>query len=338
MTDVEPLDLQRLNAKLTSVGKSTATAPVNAQQLRRKLSKGELKTSNYGTLLDTYGNEFQIPDVTISQVRAAIPKHCFVRSAPRSLGYVARDLIQCTANWCLFRYLLTPRVESTTALTLLWAVFTIIQGFIMTGLWVLAHECGHQAFSESKTLNDTVGFILHSALGVPYFSWKISHGKHHKATGHMEKDQVFVPKSRAIYASKFGKMVHEVTEMAEDAPIITALTLIGQQLVGWNLYLTTNTTGHNHHQNAANGRGVGKKNGFGNGVNHFDPDSPIFDQKDRHLIMMSDAGLLATLTVLTFIGIKYGAFVLTVGYIIPYCWVNNWLGRLPCTHFSVAIS
>ncbi|KAL9124782.1 MAG: hypothetical protein Q9217_005925 [Psora testacea] len=324
-TEIEPLDLQTLNAKLTSVGKSTSTAPIYAQQLSQRISKEELKTSNHGILLDTYGNEFRIPDVSVSQIRAAIPKHCFVRSARRSLGYVARDLVQCTFNWCLFRYVLTPRVESIAASTLLWAIFTVIQGFIMTGLWVLAHECGHQAFSESKALNDTVGFILHSALGVPYFAWKISHGKHHKATAHIERDQVFVPSSREKYASKFGKMMHEVTELAEDAPIVTALALIGQQLMGWNLYLTTNTTGHNHHQKAADGRGVGKKNGFGGGVNHFDPDSPIFDQKDRHLIILSDIGLLTTVAVLTLIGMKFGAFVLTVGYIIPYFWVNNWL-------------
>ena len=324
---IEPLDLKRLNARLTTVGESTATEAVSAQQLNKNISTGELKPSNHGTLLDTYGNEFEIPDITISQVRAAIPKHCFVRSAPRSLGYVARDLIQVALNWYLFRHILTPRFESPFALTALWATFTVIQGFIMTGLWVLAHECGHQAFSESKVLNDTVGFILHSALGVPYFSWKISHGKHHKATGHIERDQVFVPATREVYASKIGKLVHEVTELGEETPIVTAVSLIAQQLMGWNMYLSANVTGHNKHENAPNGRGVGKKNGFGNGVNHFDPDSPIFDEKDRHLIMLSDVGLLATLAALTFVGMKYGAFVLTVGYIIPYFWVNNWLGK-----------
>ena len=326
---IEPLDLHRLNAKLTTVGKSTATEAVSAQQLNKTISKGELKPSDHGTLLDTYGNEFKIPDITVNQVRAAIPKHCFIRSAPRSLGYVARDLIQASLNWYLFRYVLTVRFESPLALVPLWTTFTIIQGFIMTGLWVLAHECGHQAFSESKVLNDTVGFILHSALGVPYFSWKISHGKHHKATGHIERDQVFVPATREVYASKFGKLVHEVTELGEETPIVTAASLIAQQMMGWNMYLSANVTGHNKHENAPGGRGIGKKNGFGNGVNHFNPDSPIFDEKDRHLIMLSDAGLLATLVALITVGLKYGAFVLTVGYIIPYFWVNNWLGKSP---------
>lgn len=32
------------------------------------------------------------------------------------------------------------------------------------GVWVIAHECGHQAFSESKQLNNAVGWVLHSAF------------------------------------------------------------------------------------------------------------------------------------------------------------------------------
>ncbi len=36
-------------------------------------------------------------------------------------------------------------------------------GLFGTGLWIIAHECGHQAFSESKALNNTVGWVLHSA-------------------------------------------------------------------------------------------------------------------------------------------------------------------------------
>ena len=320
----KPLDLRKVDARLTTGGDSEAVRAEGA--VRRKGTVNEPVSKN-GRLLDTYGNDFELPDININEIRAAIPKHCFVRSTRRSLGYVTRDFLQLAVNWSLFRYVLTPRVDSTIAFCLLWGVFTVIQGFIMTGLWVLAHECGHQAFSESKTLNDTVGWFLHSALGVPYFSWKISHGKHHKATGHMERDQVFVPPTRQKYASKLGKLVHEVSELGEETPLFTTLFLIGQQLMGWNLYLTTNVTGHNVHQHAPNNRGKGKQNGFGGGVNHFDPDSPIFDEKDRHLILLSDLGLLLTVAALTFVGMKFGSFVLVVGYVIPYCWVNNWLGQ-----------
>ena len=44
-----------------------------------------------------------------------------------------------------------------------WALYTFFVGLFATGLWVIAHECGHQAFSESKTINNAVGWVLHSA-------------------------------------------------------------------------------------------------------------------------------------------------------------------------------
>lgn len=97
----------------------------------------------------------------------------------------------------------------------LWALYGFATGLPATGLWVCAHECGHRAFSESKALDDTVGWILHSAyvalrptrshvysfrrrrLGVPYHSWRITHAKHHASTAHLSQDQVFVPKTRS---------------------------------------------------------------------------------------------------------------------------------------------
>jgi fatty acid desaturase len=41
-------------------------------------------------------------------------------------------------------------------------------------------------------INNSVGWVLHSALLVPYHSWRISHSRHHKATGHMSRDQVII--------------------------------------------------------------------------------------------------------------------------------------------------
>ena len=109
-------------------------------------------------------------------------------------------------------------------------------------------------------------------------------------------------------------------------PSSQPLTLIGQQLVGWTMYLCNNTTGHNHHAKVAGARGEGKKNGVGGGVSHFKPSSPIFDEKDRPLIWMSDAGLLAWVAVLTIVGRNIGLWNLFVYYGAPYLFVNNWLG------------
>lgn len=288
----------------------------------------EVKSDNM-KMLDGYGNEFKLPDFTIKEIRDAIPAHCFERSGTRGLAYVARDVLSLATIFYLFNTYLTPEnVPSTALRATLWAVYTFVQGLFGTGLWVLAHECGHQSFSPSKVLNDTVGWFCHSALLVPYFSWKISHGKHHKATGHLERDMVFVPKTRQQYASRIGYYAHELSELLEETPILTASTMVGQQLVGWILYLTVNTSGHNCHERQSEGRGKGKRNGMGGGVNHFDPSSPLYESKDGKLILLSDLGLAIAASALVLIGKNFGWTNLAVWYILPYLWVNHWLGRL----------
>lgn len=281
-----------------------------------------------GILLDTYGNEFEIPDYTIKQIRDAIPAHCFERSGARGLMYVARDVAILATTFYVFHNYVTPeRIPSTPVRAGLWGLYTVMQGLVGTGLWVLAHECGHQSFSPSKTLNDTVGWICHSALLVPYFSWKISHGKHHKATGNLERDMVFVPRTRSEHASRVGKLAHEMHELMEETPLYTVYHLISQQLFGWLMYLSTNVTGHNNHERQSEGKGKGKKNGFWAGVNHFNPSSPLYERKDEHLILLSDLGLAITSSVLFYIGKNFGWTNLLVWYILPYLWVNHWLGK-----------
>ncbi|MCJ1258628.1 Oleate hydroxylase fah12 [Lignoscripta atroalba] len=290
-------------------------------------SDGALDTKEgNGKMLDTYGNEFQLPDFTIKQIRDAIPAHCFQRSGARGLAYVARDFASLAATFYLFHTYVTPdTIPSTPLRSVLWCLYTFVQGLFGTGVWILAHECGHQSFSPSKTLNDTVGWVCHSALLVPYFSWKISHGKHHKATGNLERDMVFVPKTRDQYASRMGFYLHELNELMEETPIATATHLIGQQLFGWPFYLFANVTGHNQHERQIEGRGKGKKNGFGGGVNHFSPSSPLYEAKDGKLVLLSDLGLLITGSLLFLVGRNYGWANLAVWYLVPYLWVNHWL-------------
>lgn len=279
-------------------------------------------------MFDTWGNEFKMPDFTIKQIRDAIPPHCFKRSAATSLYYVFRDMTVLASVFYLFHNYVTPEtVPSMPARVVLWTLYTFIQGLFGTGLWVLAHECGHQSFSPSKVLNDTVGWICHSFLLVPYFSWKISHGKHHKATGNLARDMVFVPKTRQEFASNIGRAVHEIGELMEETPILTAVHLVLQQLFGWPLYLITNVTGHDNHERQSEGRGKGKANGFMGGVNHFDLASPLYEAKDAKLIALSDLGLFLMGSALYYIGSTYGWLNLLVWYGIPYLWVNHWLGK-----------
>ena len=317
---------------------STANASPNdsprqspsSTSLSSMASDSEAKPSQaqYGKLVDTYGNEFQVPDFTIKDIRDAIPKHCFERSAVRSMGYVFRDMLCLGTTFYLWHNFVTPEIiPSTPVRAVLWGVYAFLQGLFATGLWVLAHECGHGAFSPSQKFNDLVGWILHSSLLVPYFSWQMSHSKHHKATGNMERDMVFVPRTREQQASRIGRLVHEISELTEETPIYTVIHLLGQQLIGWPNYLLTNVTGHNYHEKQREGRGKGKHNGFGGGVNHFDPRSPLYENRDAHLVVYSDIGLALAISGLVYLGNRFGWSNMAVWYFLPYLWVNHWLGK-----------
>jgi len=309
---VSPMDSPRQSPSTTSLSSlASDDAPAPA---------------NYGKLIDTYGNEFQVPDFTIKDIRDAIPKHCFERSAVRSLGYVVRDMVYLATTFYIWNTYVTPEfVPSQPLRVALWGVYTFLQGLFGTGLWVLAHECGHGAFSPSQRLNNVVGWVLHSALLVPYFSWQLSHSKHHKATGNMERDMVFVPRTREQQASRIGRLVHELSELTEETPIYTFIHLVGQQTIGWWNYLLTNVTGHNNHEKQREGRGKGKKNGWGGSVNHFDPRSPLYENRDAPYILMSDLGLAITISALVYLGKTFGWSNMFVWYFLPYIWVNHWL-------------
>ncbi|KAL6862482.1 Oleate hydroxylase fah12 [Amphichorda felina] len=312
---VSPSDSPRHSASSTSLS-SLSSVDIDTAK----------KTSEYANLVDLYGNKFTPPDYTIKELRDAIPKHCFERSALHGWAYILRDMACLATTFYIFHNFVTPEnIPSNPARIALWGVYTALQGLFGTGIWVIAHECGHQAFSPSKFINDSTGWLLHSALFVPYFSWKLSHSQHHKGTGNIEKDMVFNPRTREEYASRVGRFVHEISELTEETPIFTLTMLLLQQLVGWPNYLLTNVTGHNFHERQREGRGKGKHNGLGGGVNHFDPRSPIYDNKHAKLIVLSDIGLLLNLGLQVYLGNTFGWTNMLVWFWVPWLWVNHWL-------------
>ena len=86
-------------------------------------------------------------------------------------------------------------LKLTLTNTLLWLAYIITCGTVAMSLWVLAHECGHQAFTGKQRIDDFIGLILHSLLLVPYFAWQESHRIHHVFTNHIEKGESWVPSS-----------------------------------------------------------------------------------------------------------------------------------------------
>ena len=130
-------------------------------------------------------------------MRDAIPPHCFKRNLLTSLTHLASDLAIIGSLFYLATWIESVESLPVWSKYVLWPIYWGAQGSVMTGLWVLAHECGHQSFSDYEWVNNLVGTVCHSALLVPYHSWRITHGKHHNNTGSCDNDEVFSPAFRS---------------------------------------------------------------------------------------------------------------------------------------------
>jgi omega-6 fatty acid desaturase (delta-12 desaturase) len=126
-------------------------------------------------------------------LRAIIPADCFQAETSKSLGYLTVSLASTAACTLVGVALLTVLPVDNPLTWPLWAAYSAVTGTVAMGLWVLAHECGHGAFSPNKKLQDAIGFVLHSIMLVPYYSWQRSHAVHHRYTNHMELGETHVP-------------------------------------------------------------------------------------------------------------------------------------------------
>ena len=264
---------------------------------------------------------------TKGQIKAAIPAHCFERSYIWGMSYLIRDLLISAA----FTYG-TLQVLSTDLPSLHdgplemakwmlgWAFYAFWQGTIWTGPWVVAHECGHGAFSPSQTWNDMVGFVVHQALLVPYFAWQYTHAKHHRRTNHLTDGESHVPSTASDNGlgpnnerNSFYAAWHEA--MGDGA--FAAFQIWTHLVVGWPLYLLGL---------ASTGK-VDQKGQPLNGriADHFRTTSPMFSEKVTPKIFASTVTTVATLMGLTYVSVQYGFLPVILWYWNPYLVTNAWL-------------
>nr|QBQ82055.1 omega-6 fatty acid desaturase [Paeonia ludlowii] len=238
------------------------------------------------------------PPFTLGEVKKAVPPHCFGRSLIHSFSYVVYDLsIAFLLYYISTSYFhLLPHPFPYVA----WPIYWALQGCNLTGVWVIAHECGHHAFSDYQWVDDTVGLILHSSLLVPYFSWKHSHRRHHSNTGSLERDEVFVPKPKS-QVGWYSKYLNN--------PPGRLLTLVITLTLGWPLYLAFNVSGRPYDRFAC----------------HYDPYGPIYSDRERLQIFISDVGLLAMTSFLYRVVSAKGFAWLVNVYVIPLLIVNAFL-------------
>lgn len=262
---------------------------------------------------------FEPPDklYSMKDIHDAIPKHCFERNSLLSFGYMLRDFAMVfSLMWLAANFI--PGIENDYFRKAVWLAYSFLQGCFFTGLWELAHECGHGALSPKKWVNNSMGMLMHSFLLVPYHSWRFTHSTHHKTTNNIEKDIAFVPDIKEDWVTKrkgrdwFMKML----ELVEDMPIAVMLELLGHQLIAWPVYLTIN--------NFALPRMAAiawwKRSHF-----YFGGDGPNFKLANSKDIIISDIGIAAALSVLYACVQLFGKWNVMLLYGFPYLWTNHWI-------------
>tara|TARA_B100000965_G_scaffold57364_2_gene43626 strand:+ start:310 stop:1476 length:1167 start_codon:yes stop_codon:yes gene_type:complete len=247
---------------------------------------------------------------TMNEIKNLIPKHCFRRNTKSSLRFLFQSIF-IQAIVILIGLLIPFNKEMIP----IWFLYSILSGTTAMGFWVLAHECGHGAFSDNKFLQTVTGYFLHSLLLVPYFSWQRSHSIHHRFTNHITNGETHVPividgdgvnektggREELLMSSSLGKIKYGIMQ------------LILHLLLGWPAYLLSGSTG-------------GIKYGTSN---HFWPTKPfskkLWTSGWVNKVWISDIGTLFVIFILFKLVYIVGFFPILTMYIGPLVVVNCWL-------------
>jgi fatty acid desaturase len=194
----------------------------------------------------------------------------------------------------------------------LWLLYAVVTGTVAGGCWVIAHECGHRAFHPNPRVEAVVGFVLHSLLLVPYFSWQRSHAVHHANCNHLEAGETHVPPRSG---SSSGHFVAAVRKKLGNN-LYGVVSLFTHLVLGWPLYLMFGVAG-------------GEDYGL---TSHFSTAAPfrkgrrrLFLDSCRHLMVVSNLGLLAMVAALVLSSIIFSPARVLLVYGLPYLVINAWL-------------
>jgi len=106
----------------------------------------------------------------------------------------------------------------------------------------------------------------------------------------MTKDEPFVPTQRTAEQEKADM------RPAPQGVLRTVLDCAIMLFIGWPLYLTIHASGTPSKQL----------------ISHFDPSAPIFRPADRHLIVLSNIGLIVWTVVVVFLSYTFGVWNIIV--------------------------
>eukprot|EP00542_Grammatophora_oceanica_P012984 CAMPEP_0194028422 /NCGR_PEP_ID=MMETSP0009_2-20130614/2386_1 /TAXON_ID=210454 /ORGANISM="Grammatophora oceanica, Strain CCMP 410" /LENGTH=471 /DNA_ID=CAMNT_0038667811 /DNA_START=101 /DNA_END=1516 /DNA_ORIENTATION=- len=269
-------------------------------------------------------------------LKKVIPADCFESDTSTSLGYLGVSMagtILCSAIGFNLVSVLNPANPLTWPL---WAGYGAVTGTVAMGLWVLAHECGHGAFSKNKALQDGVGYVLHTLMLVPYYSWQRSHAVHHQYTNNIELGETHVPENLDYGSHELRKKVIDTLGKDNGIKAWGGLQAFLHLIIGWPAYLLIGATG-------GTGRGM---------TNHFypdpltEPDVPskeLFPGDWKQKVLSSDIGIAAMIGGLAawtlcdglpeVMALYGGPLIVINAWLVLYTWLQHTDVDVP--HFSM---
>lgn len=229
---------------------------------------------------------------TLADLRAAVPRHCFEPSTARSLLHLGLDLAGLAALQGLAWW-----VDHWALWLLLWP----LMGLLCWAIFLVAHDCGHGAFSAARWVNTLVGQLVSSPLLVPYHGWRISHRIHHQNVGNLDRDATWFP----------------LTESQRRAlPWYARVMRYRLFLLVFPFYLLRNTPGR-----------LGS---------HFDASGPLFRPCERAAVRSSVLLCGVALTGLVAAGVILGPVAVIKSWLGPYVWFCIWLDMVTYLHHTDA--
>ncbi|CAE7027042.1 FAD2 [Symbiodinium natans] len=241
------------------------------------------------------------------EVLKAIPKDCLVKETGRSLAHAAVSTLQVL--FC--GYLAWKYIPMTAAFIPVWLLYAVVQGTLATGPWVIGHECGHNAFCNEQWLQTLVGYVLHTALMVPYFSWQRSHAVHHSKTNHMTEGETHVPRLQKGSTNKYKNLAKWFGQSS-----VAMTRMITHLVLGWPAYILAGATGGP---------------AYGN-TNHLWPFPPfrngkkdLFPKSWKSKVLLSDVGIVGMAALVMWWAKTSGFMPVFALYLAPLMVTNCWL-------------
>lgn len=179
----------------------------------------------------------------------------------------------------------------------------------------MGHECGHHAFSESDTVSDCVGWVIHSLFFMPYFSWQFSHAKHHRRCNDLIDGETHVPQHIDDTHAQFQIKIVEYFGHT----VMAAYGMLSHFFF-CPMYFLFNLSGGRFD---AEGEPIGWGPAL---IDHFNPFSRLFPKKWRGRVVLSDVGLLLVMAGCYYFAQIYGWRAVMLWYVSPVAAMNNvWL-------------